>query len=185
MEVEKSLSSTATQGHGDSGTSSRLFATLLTWMSDRVTPGFIVFTSNNHLILPPELTRKGRIDEAFWVDLPSNKEREDIWNVVINKYKRKIKDFDIDKLVENTKDYTGAEIEEIFKNALFRAFSKDEEISDQHLEMETKKFIPNCRMFPEKINKMRKEAKGKLRFASEEEGEEEESSISVLETAIK
>src|SRR5690606_32358306 len=82
-EVEKYLNTGAVSGHGDSGTSSRAFGSILTWLSDRKSPAFIICTSNDHLALPPALIRKGRFDEWFWCDLPNDAEREDIFRVVI------------------------------------------------------------------------------------------------------
>lgn len=167
-EIEKSLNVSAVAGTGDSGTSSRMFATLLTWLSDRTSPVFIISTSNNHLILPPELVRPGRFDAAFWVDLPTMEERKDIFEVVIKKYKRDPKKFDTKKLAKQTENFTGAEIEELFKASLFRAFSHSRELLDSDIIYEFSKFKPHASMFPDQLAAMRAAAKGKLKIAGKD-----------------
>ena len=82
LEIEKALNKAAVGGQGDSGTSSRSFGTLLTWLSDHKTPVFVIGTSNNFTILPPEMIRKGRFDELFWLDLPNEKDKQAIFSVL-------------------------------------------------------------------------------------------------------
>jgi SpoVK/Ycf46/Vps4 family AAA+-type ATPase len=164
-EIEKSLSVNATSGGGDSGTSSRMFATLLSWLSDREGAQFVVATSNNHLALPPELVRSGRFNVSFFVGLPSEEERKDILQVVIKKYGRKPKDFDLKKLIQTTDNYVGAEIEELFKNAMYFSFSEKKEVDTDAIVAEAKKFIPHAKMFPQKIKEQYEAAEGKLVMA--------------------
>ena len=166
-EVEKYMNSGATSGSGDSGTSSRSFGTLLSWLSDRSSPAFVVCTSNNHTILPPELTRKGRFDELFWIDLPSPTERRDVLNVVIKKYKRDAKKFDIDELIVHTDGYSGAEIDNAFKDAMFNAFSVKEEVSQKHVLKELSATQPLSKSNADALEAMRLKSKGKLRDASQ------------------
>ena len=97
-EIEKSMNVDAVSGRGDSGVSSRLFATLLTWMNDHTSPVFTIVTSNNFTILPPELIRKGRLSELFWIDIPDALERKDIWKVIIKRRKRDPKKFNLAEL---------------------------------------------------------------------------------------
>lgn len=165
-EIEKYLNSGATSGNGDSGTSSRSFGTLLSWLNDRTNPAFVVFTSNNHLALPPELVRKGRFDDIFWVDLPSVEERKDVFSVVIKKYGRDVKNFDIDELVVNSAEFTGSEIDNAFKAALFAAFAEDKEVSHKHVLKELVDTIPQSRTNSEHISAMRGKVEGLLRPAS-------------------
>jgi len=165
-EIEKSLSNNAVSGGGDSGTSSRIFGTFLTWLNDRTNPAFIVATTNNHTILPSALIRKGRFDQLFWLDLPTAEERKDIFNVVIKKYGRDPKDFNLKSLVGGAENFTGAEIEEVFKDALFRAFESKEEVSDQHIQDVLVDFIPFAVSHEDDLNVMRRQAQGKLTMVS-------------------
>lgn len=167
-EIEKYLNSGATSGAGDSGTSSRSFGTLLSWLSDRTNPAFVIFTSNNHLALPIELIRKGRFDELFWIDLPANEERRDVFNVVIKKFKRNVKDFDLDELVLKSAEFTGAEIDNAFKDAMFTAFSENKEVTHKHVVKELEAVIPQAKTNSEAIGKMRDHVEGRLRPAAKQ-----------------
>lgn len=165
-EIEKYLNNGATSGSGDSGTSSRSFGTLLSWLNDRTNPAFIVYTTNNHLILPDALIRKGRFDDLFWVDLPSEEERSDILKVVIKKYGRLVKDFKIPELVAASDEFSGAEIDNAFKDAMFAAFSDDKEIDNGHVVREFAAVVPQAKINEESITKMRNAVEGRLRLAS-------------------
>jgi len=161
-EIEKALSNSAVSGAGDSGVSSRIFGTFLSWLNDRKNPAFIVATTNNHTLLPSALIRKGRFDQLFWVDLPTAEERKEIFNVVIKKYNRDPKNFSIKTLVNGAEDFTGAEIEEVFKDALYKAFDAGEEVSDSHVMEVLSEFIPFAVSHEEDLKVMRKQAQGKL-----------------------
>jgi ATP-dependent 26S proteasome regulatory subunit len=161
-EIEKSLSSSAVSGGGDSGVSSRIFGTFLTWLNDRTNPAFIVATTNNHTLLPSALIRKGRFDQLFWVDLPNAEERKEIFNVVIKKYGRDPKDFSLKLLVNGAENFTGAEIEEVFKDALYKAFDAGEEVADSHVLEVLSEFIPFSVSHEEELRQMRRQAQGKL-----------------------
>lgn len=158
-EIEKYLNEDAVSGAGDSGTSSRSFGTLLSWLSDRESPIFIIATSNDHTRLPSALKRKGRFDEMFWVDLPSDKEREDICKVVIRKYKRDPKQYDIKELTKATKGFTGVEVDEAYKNALYTAFSNGVEINTALVLDEAKKVVPQSKLDEGHFASMREQAK--------------------------
>jgi ATP-dependent 26S proteasome regulatory subunit len=165
-EVEKYLNTSAVSGAGDSGTGSRSFGSVLTWLSDRDSPAFIIATSNNHLILPVELIRKGRFDEWFWIDLPEQKEREDIFNVVIRKFKRDPEKFDISALATAADKFTGVEIDNVFKDAMFRAFNEGKEVNEDHVIKEIELVTPQAVINEDKINAMRNQVEGRLRVAS-------------------
>lgn len=167
-EIEKYLNHGATSGSGDSGTSSRSFGTLLNWLNDRTNPAFIVYTTNNHLILPDALIRKGRFDELFWVDLPTPTERTDILNVVIKKYKRDAKQFDIPALVHASEHFSGAEIDNAFKDAMFEAFSADREVTNDFVIKEFESVVPQSKINEASISQMRDAVEGRLRLASGE-----------------
>ena len=111
-EIEKGLSGVGSSGKTDSGVTSRMFGTILTWLQEKEVPVYVIATANNISSLPPEFLRKGRFDEIFFVDLPSEEERKEIFKIQIEKRKRKAEEFDIDKLASLSDGYTGAEIEE-------------------------------------------------------------------------
>ena len=163
MEIEKSLNNGAVAGQNDSGVSSRIFGTFLTWLNDRTNPAFIVATTNNHTILPPALIRKGRFDQLFWMDLPSKSERKEIFNVVIKKYGRDPKNFAINKFVNASDKYTGAEIDEVFKDAMYKAFNDGgREITDNDVTEALSESIPFAESHEADLAQMRKQAQGKL-----------------------
>jgi AAA+ superfamily predicted ATPase len=161
-EIEKSFSNSAVSGSGDSGVSSRIFGTFLTWLNDRDNPAFIVATTNNHTLLPAALIRKGRFDQLFWLDLPTADERKEIFNVVIAKYGRDPKNFAIKTLVAGADNFTGAEIEEVFKDALYKAYHAKEEVADTHVLEVLSEFIPFAVSHEHDLKTMRKQAQGKL-----------------------
>jgi hypothetical protein len=105
-EIEKAFAF----GGGDGGTSQRVFATLLTWMQDKKAPCFVVATANNIAALPPELMRKGRFDEIFFLDLPHMSERREIFITHLKRRNRNPRDFDLKRLVKESDGYVGAEI---------------------------------------------------------------------------
>lgn len=129
-EIEKGLS--GTNSNGDGGTSTRVFGTLLTWMQEKTEPVFVFATANNINNLPPELLRKGRFDEIFFVDFPSTEERKKILEIHISKLKRDLSKFDIDRLARLCGEETfgkdvvlaGAEIEAWVADSLIEAFSR-------------------------------------------------------------
>jgi len=118
-EIEKGMS----QGSNDNGTSQRLLGTLLTWMAERRTRVFIVTTSNDISQLPPELIRKGRLDEIFFVDLPDADVREDIFRIHLGKRNCLVEQFDLDTLATASEGFSGSEIEQVIVAALYHAAS--------------------------------------------------------------
>jgi AAA+ superfamily predicted ATPase len=118
-EIEKGLS----MGDGDAGTSMRVFASILSWMQEKTAPVFIVATANDITKLPPELLRRGRFDEIFFLDLPTSTERKAIFKVHIRKRQRDPKNFDIDALAAACPGYVGAEIEQAVIEAMYIAFN--------------------------------------------------------------
>lgn len=122
-EIEKGLSGVGSSGKTDSGVTSRMFGTILTWLQEKEAPVYVIATANNISSLPPEFLRKGRFDEIFFVDLPSEEERKEIFKIQIEKKKRKAEDFDIEKLANVSDGYTGAEIEECVISSMFYAWN--------------------------------------------------------------
>ena len=109
----------------DAGVSSRLLASFLSWMQDRKPAVFVAATCNNVTVLPPELIRKGRFDELFFVDLPTAAERKQVFAIQLTKRKRNPADYDLDQIAEAAKGFSGAEIESAVQTALYAAFSRD------------------------------------------------------------
>lgn len=121
-EIEKGLSGVQSSGSTDGGVTSRIFSTILTWMQEKTSPVFVVATANNINLLPPELLRKGRFDEIFFVDLPSQKERENIFSIHLSKKGQNPSLFPLGILAKKTEGFNGAEIEECIKEAMFAAY---------------------------------------------------------------
>ncbi len=117
----------------DAGVSSRLLASFLSWMQDRKAPVFVAATCNNVTVLPPELIRKGRFDELFFVDLPNRVERKQIFSIQLAKRKRSPADFDLDKIATAANGYSGAEIDATVQGALYEAYSHRSPLTTQSL----------------------------------------------------
>ncbi|MCL1864451.1 MAG: AAA family ATPase [Spirochaetes bacterium] len=166
-ELEKGFSGIQSSGATDAGTSARVFGTFITWMQEKTSPVFVVATANNVSQLPPELIRKGRFDEIFYIDLPNKAEREKIFKIHIEKRKRDIKNFNIPLLAEKTSGYSGAEIEQIVISALYDAFDSGIELSDERLLHSISELFPLSQTMSEEINRIRTWAKNRARKASE------------------
>ena len=117
----------------DAGVSSRLLAAFLSWLQDRKAPVFVAATCNNVTALPPELIRKGRFDELFFVDLPNHAERKQIFAIQLAKRKRNPADFDLDRVAKAAHGYSGAEIESVVQTALYAAYSQKHPVTTQAL----------------------------------------------------
>ena len=135
---------------GDSGISSRLFGAFLTWMQDKTAPVFVIATTNNISGLPPELLRKGRFDEIFFVDMPTRRERKEIFSLHLKKRLVdsevsgyiEITDALLDKLAKMTEGFVGAEIEQIIITALYEAFFGERPLAESDLEFAVKTTVP-------------------------------------------
>ncbi|NJK72974.1 MAG: AAA family ATPase [Richelia sp. CSU_2_1] len=122
-EIDKAFGNIISGGDGDSGTSRRVFGSLITWMQEKTSPVFIVATANNVRILPAELLRKGRFDEIFFLNLPSESERQDIFKVHLQRLRpTRLREFDLAVLAKQTQNFSGAEIEQVTIDGLYRAF---------------------------------------------------------------
>jgi ATP-dependent 26S proteasome regulatory subunit len=117
----------------DAGVSSRLLASFLSWMQDRKAAVFVAATCNNVTVLPPELIRKGRFDELFFVDLPNQAERKQIFSIQLARRKRNPAEFDLEKIAAAAKGYSGAEIDAAVQGALYAAYSEKKPLSTQLL----------------------------------------------------
>ncbi len=117
----------------DAGVSSRILASFLSWMQDRKAPVFVAATCNNVNVLPPELIRKGRFDELFFVDLPNRDERKQIFAIQLNKRKRNAADFDLDGVAAAARGFSGAEIDAAVQSALYAAYAGKQNLTSQNL----------------------------------------------------
>ncbi|GIW72548.1 MAG: hypothetical protein KatS3mg102_2090 [Planctomycetota bacterium] len=170
-ELEKGLSGVQSSGASDAGTTARVFGTFITWLQEKTTPVFVIATANQVKLLPPELLRKGRFDEIFFVDLPSAEERREIFQIHIRKastptHPRRPEDFDLDALVEASEGYSGAEIEEAVKAALYDAFDQGMDLNTELLLQALDDTVPLSQTMQEEITAMREWAKTRARFAS-------------------
>lgn len=147
-EIEKGFSGIS--GAGDSGTSSRVFGSFLTWMQEKSSTVFVIATANNVDRLPPEFLRKGRFDEIFFVDLPTRTEREDIWGLHLSKRLRnrvaagnfQISNLLLQRLAEASEGYSGAEIEQAVIAGLFDAYAERRPLEEQDLFRTLRNMVP-------------------------------------------
>lgn len=170
-EVEKALS----HGGMDSGTSTRVFGTVLTWMQEKTAACFVVATANDISSLPPELLRKGRFDEIFFLDLPTLEERKEIFNVHLTKRRRLLRDFDVEKLANESEGYVGAEIEQAIIDAMYVGFNKQREFSTADVSEALKRQVPLSISQRETIESLRNWLReGRAQSASFQESREAE-----------
>jgi len=155
----------------DAGVSSRILAAFLSWMQDRKAPVFVAATCNNVTVLPPELIRKGRFDELFFVDLPNQDERKQIFAIHLAKRKRNPAEFDLDRVAAAAKGYSGAEIEAVVQTALYAAFSSKQAVNTQGLLEALKATVPLSVTRSEEIQELRAWAKLRAVPASDARGE--------------
>ena len=141
-EIEKAFASAGSSGDADAGLSQRLLATLLTWMQDRESGVFLAATSNNIAALPPEMLRKGRFDEIFFVDLPSSVVRAALFALHLKKRDRDATLFDLEKLAAASDGFSGAEIEQAIAAGLYTAFAGKQQLSTEILLTELKSTQP-------------------------------------------
>jgi SpoVK/Ycf46/Vps4 family AAA+-type ATPase len=171
-EIEKGFAGSKSSGSTDGGTSARVFGSFISWMQEKQAPVFLVATANDVSQLPPEMLRKGRFDDLFFVDLPSQSEREAIWEIQISKYIRDPKDFDLVQLARATEGLTGSEIENVFVDAMFHAFYEDKEPTDFSIAQILNDFVPLSKLMAEQITALRNWAKGRARSATSQQSSE-------------
>ncbi len=171
-ELEKGFSGTQSSGMSDGGTTSRVFGTFLTWMQDKKAAAFVVATSNDVTSLPPELLRKGRFDEIFFIDLPSPEERAAIFKIHLTKRKRNPEDFDVIKLAAATPGFSGAEIAAAVEDALYDAFDETRELTTESIVEAAQNTVPLSMTMREKIEELREWATTRARMASSARAEE-------------
>jgi AAA+ superfamily predicted ATPase len=160
-EIEKAFASAGSSGDSDAGLSQRLLATLLTWMQDREAGVFLAATSNNITVLPPEMLRKGRFDEIFFVDLPNVENRASLFALHLKKRGRDPAAFDTVKLAQASEGFSGAEIEQDIVSGLYTAFSQKQQLSTEVLLGELRSTQPLSVTRAEEITAIREWAKNR------------------------
>jgi len=158
-EIEKGLASDT--GGGDGGVSRRVLGTLLTWMAERKSRTFLVATSNDVSQLPPELLRKGRVDEIFFVDLPDAATREDIYRIHLKKRKLDPALFDLKQLAFAAEGFAGAEIEQTVVAAIYEALAEKKPLVTAHVLAEIGRTRPLSVVMAEKVEELREWAAGR------------------------
>ncbi|MCU0783835.1 MAG: AAA family ATPase [Verrucomicrobia bacterium] len=156
-EIEKGLA----VGDEDDGLSRRILSALLTWMSERRKPVFLVATANDITRLPPEMVRKGRFDEIFFVDLPSPQNRRDILGIHLSKRCLTPKQFDLDALVSATDGFSGSEIEQAIVSAMYTAHAQGRTVTQTDLLAELQQTKPLSVVMAEKVDEIRAWAIGR------------------------
>ncbi|HRP61877.1 MAG TPA: AAA family ATPase [Phycisphaerales bacterium] len=159
-EIEKGFASAATHSN-DGGLSQRMFGSLLTWMQEHEAPVFLVATANNIDALPPELLRKGRFDEIFFVDLPGEETRKQIMSIHLTKRKRDPAKFDLDELARESEGYSGAEIEQAIIAALHAAFATKKQLTTAKIVKALRDSPPLSVTMAERINALRNWARSR------------------------
>jgi SpoVK/Ycf46/Vps4 family AAA+-type ATPase len=180
-EIDKALAGSAASASSDGGTSARVFGTILTWLSEKTSSVFVICTANDISHLPPELLRKGRLDEIFFVDLPSLQERAEVLQIHLRKRGRDSSQFDLDALARSCEGFSGAEIEEAVISALFDALSRQEDLNTALIQKNLAETVPLSKTMNEEMNRLRNWATGRARPASVTQAKPKEESSRKIE----
>lgn len=164
-EIEKGLAG-AGGGANDTGVSARVFGTLLTWLQEKTAPVFVVATANRIDTLPPELLRKGRFDDIFFIDLPTETERKEIFALQLSRRGRTPSNYPLAALAARCEGFSGAEVEQVVVSALAEAFADKVELAPRHLEAAIDETLPLSVTMAEDIERLRQWAKQRTRPAS-------------------
>jgi SpoVK/Ycf46/Vps4 family AAA+-type ATPase len=169
-ELEKSLSGSKSSATSDAGTTARVISTITTWLQERGDVGvYVVATANDITNLPPELVRKGRFDEIFFVDLPAAEERAAILAIHLNKRNRPADSYDLERIAAETEGFSGAELEEVVIAALYEAFADGRrDLSTHDLLHAIAQTVPLSHTMREQVEGLRQWARGRARRASAE-----------------
>ena len=160
-EIEKGVG----EDGNDGGVSRRVLGTLLTWMAERKSRVFLVATANNVMQLPPELIRKGRLDELFFVDLPADQVREDIFRIHLSSRDLSVERFDLPMLAAASEGFSGAEIEQAVVAAVYSAAARQEEAVNQHVLEALSETSPLSVVMSERIQALRSWARDRAVMA--------------------
>ncbi|MEQ8539919.1 MAG: AAA family ATPase [Coleofasciculus sp. D1-CHI-01] len=165
-EIDKAFA--GVESKGDSGTASRVFGTFINWLAEKKSPVFVVATANNIQTLPPEMLRKGRFDEIFFVGLPSQQERQAIFELHLGRLRpHNLKNYDLERLAYETPDFSGAEIEQTLIEAMHIGFSQNRDFTTDDILEAASQIVPLARTAQEQIQFLKDwAAAGKARMAS-------------------
>ncbi|MFP4123034.1 AAA family ATPase [Coleofasciculus sp.] len=165
-EIDKAFA--GVESKGDSGTASRVFGTFINWLAEKKSPVFVVATANNIQALPPEMLRKGRFDEIFFVGLPSQAERQAIFELHLGRLRpHNLKNYDLERLAYETPDFSGAEIEQTLIEAMHIGFSQNRDFTTDDILEAASQIVPLARTAQEQIQFLKDwAAAGKARMAS-------------------
>lgn len=154
-EIDKSFSGMSNSQVSDGGTSSRVLSSFLTWMQEKQSSVFIIATANDISNMPPELLRKGRFDEIFFLDLPDLKERKEIFNIHLLKRNRDSNNFNIQYFSELSEGFSGAEIEQVIISSMYDSFEENREVNDNDIINSIKNCVPLSKTMKESIENIR------------------------------
>jgi AAA+ superfamily predicted ATPase len=160
-EIEKGLGAATTDPRH-----ARVFGAFLTWLQERRAPVFVAATANEVELLPPELARRGRFDEVFFVDLPSPGERAQVLAVHLARRGRDASTFPVVELAKELEHWSGAEIEQMVNAALFHAYGKNQELTVDHLRAAARELVPLATLYEERIQALRQWGQTRARRAS-------------------
>lgn len=165
-ELDKGFAGLRGGAGGDSGITQRVFGTFLTWMQEKQQPVFVVATANSIQDMPPELLRKGRFDEIFFVDLPSIDERREIFRIHLSRRRRDPASYDLDRLAAACEGFSGAEIEQAVIAAMYRAFAAGRDFATDDVVAAVGETVPLSRTMREEIDALREWATERARPAA-------------------
>lgn len=161
-EIEKGLGA----GGAVDARQSRVFGAFLTWLQERTAPVFVAATANEVEHLPPELARRGRFDEVFFVDLPSSTERTEILALALRRRGRSPEGLALDVLAKPLEHFSGAELEQLVVSALFRAFGQGRDLAEEDLRAAAREIVPLATLYEEKVQALRAWGRARARKAS-------------------
>jgi SpoVK/Ycf46/Vps4 family AAA+-type ATPase len=159
-EIEKAFASAASHS-ADGGLSKRMFGSLLTWMQEHKAPVFLIATANDIEALPPELLRKGRFDEIFFVDLPDSDARRMIFSIHLARRKQDVSKFDLERLAQSGEGFSGAEIEQAIVSAMHNAFARRVQLTTELIIDGLQTSPPLSVTMAEKVESLRRWAEGR------------------------
>ncbi|MDA0673387.1 MAG: AAA family ATPase [Cyanobacteria bacterium] len=165
-EIDKAFAGSTGSSDSDGGTSSRIFGTFLTWMQEKTSPVFVMATANRVERLPSEFLRKGRFDEIFFVDLPNEEERKEIFQIHLQKRRRDISRFDLDQLTKVCEGFSGAEIEQGLISAMYEAFAQGREFTQLDIIAAIRATLPLSKTMNEQVTALRDWARQRARPAA-------------------
>lgn len=165
-EIDKAFAGSAGSADSDGGTSSRIFGSFLTWMQEKTSPVFVIATANRVERLPSEFLRKGRFDEIFFVDLPNEEERKEIFGIHLGKRRSDVERFDFDQLSKVCEGFSGAEIEQGLISAMYEAFAQGREFTQLDIIAAIRATMPLSKTMSEQVTALRDWARQRARPAA-------------------